>query len=557
MNDARRNGQILLLCLFFALLTVGGLRAEPLGELVGDALVSRLEQGRAEQVLRMGERRIVLRNELPRFYRDQDYEPAWIVDRGVQDQAGELVEVLRAASEQGLCPEDYHLVYIEELLQLIADARRFELLPAARHLADLEMLLTDAFLRYTDHMTAGRVSPDAVMAGWHTRPRRVDAVRLLRYGLATDRLSVVLGDMMPPHRGFHALMEHLHRLRRISALGGWPQVPPGPALRRGAAGERVRLLNRRLQLGGDLAGEGGNRFTGATRRAVIRFQGRHGLAADGAAGEQTLAALNVSVEERIRQIELNMERWRWLPKSLGLRHLRVNIAEFRLRAFESGETVLDMPVIVGTSYRHTPVFSDIMRYLEFAPYWNVPPTVLREDLLPRIKADPSFFETSHYEMTDWQGNPLEPEVLDGIDWDEIDIDTFPGLLRQEPGPWNSLGRVKFMFPNRFAVYMHDTPKRGLFSSRVRSYSSGCIRVERPVDLAMWLLQDKPGWDFARIDAAMQLSEPLRVELERTVPVHVLYLTAWVDDEGRLSFRPDYYLRDAGLELALREARRRH
>ncbi len=271
----------------------------------------------------------------------------------------------------------------------------------------------------------------------------------------------------------------------------------------------------------------------------------------------TLEALNVSVEQRIRQIELNMERWRWLPKSLGLRHVLVNIAEFRLRAYASGETVLDMPVIVGTSYRHTPVFSDIMRYLEFGPYWKVPPTILREDLLPRLKSDPSFLEAAHYEITDWRGEVIDSQKLDGIDWSEIDIDTFPGLLRQKPGPWNPLGRVKFMFPNRFAVYMHDTPKRGLFNRRVRSYSSGCIRVERPVDLAMWLLQDQRGWDFARIDEAMQRREPLRVELKQAVPVHVLYWTAWVDEEGGLNFRPDYYLRDAGLEVALRQARGRH
>ncbi|NIQ94822.1 MAG: hypothetical protein GWO11_03655, partial [Desulfuromonadales bacterium] len=203
MENARRLCRILLLGLLFSLMAIGGLHAEPLGELVGDSLVSRLEHVETEPVLQMGGRRIVLRNDLLRFYSGNGYDPVWIADRGVKDETEELVEVLRAASEQGLCPEDYHLVYIEELLQLNAEARRYELLLHVRHLADLEMLLTDAFLRYTDHMTAGRVAPDAVMAGWHTRPRRVDAVRLLRYVLATDRLSVVLGDMMPPHRGFH------------------------------------------------------------------------------------------------------------------------------------------------------------------------------------------------------------------------------------------------------------------------------------------------------------------------------------------------------------------
>lgn len=549
--------RVISFLLLLGLLTPASLQAEPLGRQVSASVASRLSGVDSNPILTLGRERIVLSNELLRFYEDQQYEPVWISDRGEREQARTFLETLRSASRKGLCPEDYRVGFIEELLQLSAEARRYKLLLQVRHFADLEMLLTDAFLRYTNHVTTGRIDPDAMIKGWHTQPRRIDAVRLLRYAVATDQMEEFLRKIEPQHRGFDALKENLWRLRRISAHGGWPRLPQGRSLRRGDSGERVQRLNRRLRVGGDLSLDAGETFTAMTRAGVIRFQHRHGLAANGVVGSRTLAALNVPVEDRIRQIELNMERWRWMPETLGSRHLQVNIAEFRLRAVEAGKAVLDMPVIVGKVQRQTPVFSDKMSYLEFAPYWKVPPTVLREDLLPRVKSDPSYLDAGHYEMVGWQGDPLEQEVLEDIGWDELELDHFPGLLRQKPGPWNPLGRIKFMFPNPFAIYMHDTPARELFDNRVRLHSSGCLRVKRPLDLAVWLLTDQEEWDYEKIRKAMQSEEPLRVELDEGVPVHILYWTAWVDEQGKLNFRPDYYLRDASLEAELRRTRGGH
>lgn len=557
MNEARRLMRVISLILLLGVLTLADLQAEPLDKQVRDSVASRLSGVDSKTILTMGRERIALCNELLRFYEEQQYEPVWISGRGVGEQARTFLEILRSASEQGLCPEDYHVGFIKELLQLSAEAHRYKLLLQVRHFADLEMLLTDAFLRYVNHVTVGRVDPDSIMEEWQTQPRRIDAVRLLRYSVATGQMEEFLHKIVPSHRGFQALKENLWRMRRISAHGGWPRIPQGRSLRRGDSGERVQLLNRRLRIGGDLFMDLGETFTAMTHTGVIRFQHRHGLAEDGVVDSKTLSALNVPVEARIRQIELNMERWRWMPDRLGSRHLQVNIAEFRLRAVEAGETVLDMPVVVGTSQRQTPVFSDKMSYLEFAPYWKVPATVLREDLLPRIKSDPSYLDAGHYEMLDWQGSHLEQKVLEDIDWSELEIDHFPGLLRQKPGPWNSLGRVKFMFPNPFAIYMHDTPARDLFDNRVRLDSSGCLRVKRPLDLAVWLLTDQEEWDYEKIREAMQSEEPLRVELEEAVPVHLLYWTAWVDEQERLNFRTDHYLRDASLEAALRRARGGH
>jgi murein L,D-transpeptidase YcbB/YkuD len=258
------------------------------------------------------------------------------------------------------------------------------------------------------------------------------------------------------------------------------------------------------------------------------------------------------VEERIRQIEINLERWRWLPKTLGNRYLLVNIAGFNLTVVEDGKTVLEMAVVVGTPFRRTPVFSANLSYLIFSPYWNVPVTILREDKLPLIKADPGYVAAHHYEIVSWQDFPnrlLDPK---SIDWSRITARNFPGLLRQKPGPWNPLGRVKFMFPNDFSVYLHDTPDRHLFAREQRSFSSGCIRIERPFELALYLLQGQEGWDADSIRGAMTSNVTRRVDLRQRIPVHILYQTAWVDDQGRLQTRPDLYQRDAALYDALRD-----
>ncbi len=288
----------------------------------------------------------------------------------------------------------------------------------------------------------------------------------------------------------------------------------------------------------------------ATIHALKRFQRRHGLSPDGVLGPRTLAELNVSVEERIRQIEINLERWRWLPKSLGERRIEVNTADFRLRVVEDGQTVMSMPVIVGTGYRKTPVFSARMTYLEFAPYWFVPPTILREDKLPRIKRDPGWVKRRHFDIVSWKGPERSIDPW-SIDWTDMEAKRFPGVLRMQPGPWNPLGRVKFMFPNRYAVYLHDTNERHLFRRNIRSFSSGCIRIERPQDLAYYLMENQ-GWHCDTLLDAMGRKRPKKVQLEQALPVHILYWTAWVDERGRLQFRKDLYLRDLDLDLALQQ-----
>ncbi len=285
-----------------------------------------------------------------------------------------------------------------------------------------------------------------------------------------------------------------------------------------------------------------------TRAAIQLFQTRHGLVDDGVIGPETLETLNVSVEDRIRQIELNLERWRWMPKSFGKRHIRVNVADFSLEVIEDGESVMRMPVIVGTQYRKTPVFSARMTYLEFAPYWTVPPTILREDKLPKIKRHPDYLEEKHFQIISRENRDVTIDPLD-INWSAVEASSFPGLLRMDPGPWNPLGRVKFMFPNRFNVYLHDTNQSSLFDNNTRSFSSGCIRVKRPQMLAAYLLKQNLGAE--RLRELLEATAPEQVSI-KPLTVHIQYWTAWVDRDGLVHFRPDVYFRDLDLEVALTE-----
>jgi murein L,D-transpeptidase YcbB/YkuD len=490
------------------------------------------------------------------FYRDRQYAPVWFDEQRLTEQARELVGILRQARSEGLNPEDYHVSAISALIDLQRIFNAYEELWNASALARLDILLTNAFLRYAGHLTLGRVDPAAVYPReWRAVQRQADVVQVLRFSLEQGRVAEALADMAPAYSDYFQLRDCLARYRRLAEQGGWPQIPPGPKVAPGGEDWRIPCLRRHLAQVGDLAREPDSDpqiFDGETAAALMRFQERNGLKADGVLGPETIAALNVTVEERIRQIEINLERWRWLPKALGDRYLLVNIAGFNLTVVEKGEPVLTMAVVVGTPFRRTPVFSADLSYLIFSPYWNVPVTILREDKLPLIKADPGYVAAHHYEIISWQDFPNRLLGPESIDWSRITARNFPGLLRQKPGPWNPLGRVKFMFPNDFSVYLHDTPDRHLFAREQRSFSSGCIRIERPFDLARYLLKGQKAWDAESIRQAMSSNRTRRVDLQRRIPVHILYQTAWVDDQGRLQLRPDLYGRDAALYAALRD-----
>ncbi len=495
-----------------------------------------------------GVSRLLSHDQIFKLYQDREFSPLWLDGWQLKPGSSVLLTNLRDAGAHGLCGDDYLLVQLEGLIRLQEDFAHNNLPLAPRNRAVLDLFLSQAFLTFATHLVEGQVDPNLAYVDWRARQRKVDLVKLLEYALDNGRMQQVLEGLYPPHEEYRALVRALVRYQELSALGGWPAIPSGPAMRPGDRDRRVRQLRVLLQVTGDLVvtGETGDRYDQETVGAVMKFQARHGLVDDGVVGSNTLVALNIPVDQRVRQIELNLERWRWMPKSFGKRHIRINVADFKLTVIDNGETVMQMPVIVGTQYRKTPVFSAQMTYLEFAPYWTVPLTILREDKLPMIKRNPNYLAENHFRIV--AGG--EDAFIDpaGIAWQNVRAENFPGQLRMDPGPWNPLGRVKFMFPNRFDVYLHDTNQSSLFDNNVRSFSSGCIRIGRPDALAHYLLAEELGAE--KLDELLSATEPVQVPI-KPVPVHIQYWTAWVDQGGFVNFRPDVYFRDLDLEVALK------
>jgi murein L,D-transpeptidase YcbB/YkuD len=319
-------------------------------------------------------------------------------------------------------------------------------------------------------------------------------------------------------------------------------VPASSKLRKGDRSPSVPILRARLQASGDLsqalalANAAGfardpQRFDAVVSAALERFERRHGQEPDGVLDPAAVAALNVPAEQRVRQIELNLERWRWLPENLGPRHIVVNIPGFRLQAFEGGRPRLEMRVATGTREHPTPIFSDQMTYLVFSPYWHIPPSIAREEWIPEVMKDPEYLKYNDLEII--KGDRVVP--IDEVDWSDEDLQ-----LRQRPGAANTLGLVKFAFPNKFDVYLHDTPEESPFHRAARDLTHGCIRVEKPLELAEWVLRGQREWTRGRIETAMHGGVERQVTVEPPIPVHLIYQTAWADEDGTVSFSDDLY-----------------
>ena len=299
--------------------------------------------------------------------------------------------------------------------------------------------------------------------------------------------------------------------------------------------------------GGDLAATAGQGdvFDGILKEGVQRFQTRHGLTADGTVGARTLSELNVPISERILQLTASLERCQPLPQLLEPRHILVNIADFTLKLYEDGKPVLSMPVIVGKTYRQTPVFNGRISSLVLNPTWEVPHSIATKDLLPKIKKNPGYLGQMHFRVFQgWKGAAeIDPAT---INWANLSTTHFPYRLRQDPGPTNSLGRVKFLFPNPYDVYLHDTPARELFQKDARTFSSGCIRIAKPLDLAVYLLQGTKLNAMDTLTGAIAREKTQQIVIPAPIAVHIVYMTAWVDREGIIQFRPDIYNRDSAL-----------
>jgi L,D-transpeptidase YcbB len=474
-----------------------------------------------------------------RFYHLRGMVFAWSAKKPLS-AADDALALIAAADAHGLDPAAYGFDGLRATRdQLAANPAKGD--AGRRELARFDVRLTTSLVSLGHDIAVGRTRPNR----WRAQRKLPDLGNSLA-DARNGRLSSWLDTLRPPHEEYVGLQRALVALRGVQAKGGWPSV----SLARTKA-SRAALV-RRLAMSGDL--EDANTPTAETiGDAVQSFQSHHGLSPTGRLDRATVTAMNVPLAERIRQVRLNLERWRWMPDDLGYRHLVVNIPEFHLKAFEGQREVLDMRAIVGREGDETPVFSREMTTVVFSPYWNIPETIATDETLPEIANDPGFLERNNIEVVHAGGE--SPEVVDptSIDWSDEEI--LQGLsFRQRPGERNALGLVKFLFPNPQNVYVHDTPGDHLFSRIGRTFSHGCIRIEQPITLAEYLLRDQHQWSPEAIHAAMNAGTEKHVKITRPIPIHLTYFTAWTDANGGVNFRDDVYGYDRApraLELAKR------
>lgn len=484
-----------------------------------------------------------------RFYASRRFEPLWVGDDVKEARAAELLDLLAAAGDEGLLPVQYGMPGLTEQAALKAPAEK----------AVFELSLTHAFIRYGQAVHAGQVNPTLVDSEVRVVPPEVTAGTLLFAAGNNAFPADVLRALAPSGQEYRRLRTALAGHRAKAASGGWPQIPDGPTLKPAAElasgegndddGPRVAALRARLAAGGELPAwrdDGSPLFDAGLALAVKAFQARHGLEQDGIVGPRTLAALNVTIEQRIDQIVLNLERRRWMGPLEGDRYIFVNLADFQLKLVERGKTVHTARVVVGTPFHRTPVFTENMTYLVINPEWNVPSSIARNELLPKAQEDPGYLAANNFAVLDAAGTPVDLRL---IDWSAQSRSSLPYRFRQGSGDGNALGRIKFMLPNPYNIYLHDTPSKRLFGETVRAFSHGCIRVEDPYRLAEIILAGQ-GWNRADLDAAHDAGDRRVVSLEKEIPVYISYITAWTNKDGTMHFRDDIYERDARLSAAI-------
>jgi murein L,D-transpeptidase YcbB/YkuD len=450
----------------------------------------------------------------------------WLDDKGVhQPRVEALLNTLAEADSDAIDLSAYPLTDLNHALSALNDK------PTAQQLADADVLLSTAFATYGEDMLTGQLDPKTLGQSWHINPMEDKVDSALSLSIREDDFKAALVRMRPQDPGYDSLRTQLMLYREIVGKGGWPTIPEGKQLRPGdrAPAARIAALRGRLAAEGyvsaDSAASAGV-YDRALAGAVAEYQKRHSIGVDSLLGGETLESLNLPADFRVAQIAANLERYRWMPRSLGDRYVLVNVPQFYLHAYDSGHKSLEMKVIVGQEYedKATPVFSDSMEYVVFRPYWNVTPNIAAKEVFPK-----------------------GPEYLAANDM-EVYNDHGRRAVRQRPGPKNALGFVKFLFPNDYNIYLHDTPNHDLFDKDVRAFSHGCIRVEKPDELAQWVL----GWDADRVQSAMHGSDNHQVTLPKKIPVYIVYFTAFVQD-GHLNFGNDLYDRDSQLVAEMKAA----
>ncbi len=476
------------------------------------------------------------------FYRERNFEPIWTAEGGANDKARMLTKLLNAAGAEALHPNTYRADVLNDLISA-SDGET---------LSGLELILSKALIDYGRDLGSGTVVPNRVNKDVYVFPKGPTPEGLLARAASTDDIAGMVDSLKPQTPNYARLKAKLAEYRAWAARGGWGTVPAGPTLKPGMEQDRVSALRARMIAGRDLPTEkaaesraAGNTYDPVLVEAVKHFQYRHGIDQDGVVGPATLASINTPIETRVRQMEVNMERRRWMEDDLGRRYIFVNLADQFLKVVSKGKTIHTARTVVGKTYHSTPVFSKKMKYIVINPYWNVPSSIARKEYLPKLRRDAGYLLRQNIHVLRG-GTRIDPY---SVNWNGVSSAAFPFRLRQDPGKKNALGRIKFMFPNRFNVYIHDTPSKSLFAKSKRVFSHGCVRVENPPQLAEVLLKEQ-GWTVGKVNRQIASGKKRVVNLKDPIPVHITYLTAWVNKDGSTHFREDVYGRDKRLAAAL-------
>lgn len=454
-------------------------------------------------------------NRMLAFYAKRNYAYAWYDQDGLIEQAGNLYNKICNIREEGLPGK---ILYEHEFRQMMDDSAGTGFL---RPDPFIELMMTAQYFYYATNVWSGIGTEAMKTVEWDLPHKKLSYESLLDSLLRIPSSQFMSTE--PVYRQYALLKKYLKKYREIESAGGWPRIKPDRNLyRAGDSSSVITVIRKRLFMSGDLLDDSRSPiFDKELENAVKIFQQRYGYDETGEVNTKLVTELNYPVSGKIEQIMVNMERCRWLPVALNRDYLVVNIPEFRFHAYEHDSLAWSMKVVVGTSMNKTAIFNGMMSSVVFSPYWNIPPGIMKKETLPAIRRNRNYMAKNHLE---WNGNSI----------------------RQLPGPWNALGKVKFLFPNSHSIYLHDTPSKSLFSKEQRAFSHGCIRVEEPRRLAAYVLRKQPEWTAARIDSAMNGNKELHVKIEDPIPVFIAYFTAWVDSKGRINFRNDIYKRDARL-----------
>ena len=507
------------------------------------AILERAEPGKPIQVRDFELEKV---EEIQRFYANRTFQEVWIQSGILTELAYELRFELKQSQFDGLQPKDYYVDLIDAFFESFEENKKSNIANSDSELAELDLLLTDAFFKLASHLERGKVDPSRLKSPWDItrKPSRIESVALLQQALDRQEVRKSLEELYPKFSIYKRGREVIRALQGKSKVDSldWKAIKVDKSIKVNDSHSAIPAIRERLMFWGYLKPyevSDPKTYDSVLFESVKSFQARNGMEADGAIGKNTAAGLNASPRNLMDKAAVNLERLRWLPDTIKeVDVVLVNIANYRLDYIQKLDTVFSSKVIVGKSYHASPIFSSPMSYIVFSPYWNIPTSIARNEIIPSVRKNPNYLSQKNMEVITAAGKSVDPST---VNWSSK---SFPYLIRQKPGKDNSLGLVKFMFPNKYSVYIHDTPAKSLFAREDRALSHGCIRLQNPEKFAALLLQDQPQWTEEKIRESMNRESELIVNLKTKIPVVLVYLTFWADSRGEAHFRQDIYNRDA-------------